>query len=191
MVARTSFSQEGHAKAIHANFDLARQQNGLCFLRFDDTNPESEKRKYMDSILEDVVWLTGGVPKKITYSSDYFQQLYDLALVLIRKGRAYVCHQTREQIKESRKKRELSPWRDRSVKENVDLFNAMRQGKFAENAATLRLKSNYDSDNPQMWDIVAYRIKYVSHPQVGSKWCIYPSYDYSHCIIDSLCEWKL
>lgn len=180
------FLHLGHAKAIHANYEVASKHGGLCILRLDDTNPSTEKKSYMSSIIENVVWLTGKPPAKVTYSSDYFETLYELALKLIRKGKAYVCHQTRSEIKLSREKKQPSPFRDRSVEENLGLFEGMRRGKFAEGAATLRLKGNLEDKNPQMWDLIAYRIKYLPHPRARNKWCIYPSYDYSHCIIDSL-----
>jgi len=175
----------GHAKSMNFNFGLAKKFGGDCIMRFDDTNPEAEKGEYIDNILENLEWL-GHKPSQITYSSDYFQELYDLAVKLIRKGKAYVDHQTAAEIKLSRETKIGSPWRDRPVEESVRLFEDMRKGKFEEGKATLRMKGDMNASNPQMWDLVAYRIKYCEHPHVGNKWCIYPSYDYTHCIVDSL-----
>eukprot|EP00457_Paulinella_chromatophora_P002106 gb/GEZN01002110.1/.p1 GENE.gb/GEZN01002110.1/~~gb/GEZN01002110.1/.p1 ORF type:complete len:794 (-),score=150.13 gb/GEZN01002110.1/:174-2555(-) len=180
------FMHIGHAKAIRFNFFKAKELGGTCILRFDDTNPEAEKQLYIDNIIENVTWLIGERPETITYASDYFQELYDLACKLIRKGKAYVCHQTKAEIEESRKTKTPSPYRSRSVQENLRLFEDMRKGKFAEGGAVLRMKGDLNHPNPQMWDLVAYRIKYVAHPHAGHGWCIYPSYDWTHCINDSL-----
>jgi glutaminyl-tRNA synthetase len=128
----------------------------------------------------------GHKPKEITYSSDYFPQLYEFAIKLIKSGKAYVDHQTGEEIAAYREKKMNSPWRDRPIEENLRLFDDMRRGKFKEGEATLRMKMDMQSDNPCMRDLIAYRIKYTPHPHVGDKWCIYPSYDYTHCIIDAL-----
>lgn len=184
----------GHAKAMMRNFGLAKQYNGLCIMRFDDTNPEAEEQEYIDNILENLEFL-GHKPARVTYSSDYFETLYELAIKLIKKGKAYVCHQTAEEIKASRDikasptgKPIPSPWRDRPIEENLRLFQDMRRGKFEENAAVLRMKGDLDHPNPNLWDTVFYRIRYSPHPHAGDKWCIYPTYDYTHCIIDSL-EW--
>lgn len=191
----------GHAKSMYLNFkaafDFAKKKGG-CIFRYDDTNPEAESKEYIDSIWEDVKWM-GWTPMKVTYSSDYFDQLYEYAIQLIKMGKAYVCHQNKEEMKRSREmarelntpggRRDLvpeSPWRNRTVEENLKLFNDMRMGMYEEGAATLRLKMDMRNVNPCMWDPVAYRIKYVTHPHIGDKWCIYPSYDFSHCIIDSL-----
>ncbi|PKA63404.1 Glutamine--tRNA ligase [Apostasia shenzhenica] len=175
----------GHAKAMFVNFGLAKERNGSCYLRFDDTNPEAEKKEYIDHIQEIVQWL-GWEPFKITYSSDYFQELYDLAVLLIQKGLAYVDHQTPEEIKEYREKKMNSPWRDRPIAESLKLLDDMRRGLVEEGKATLRLKQDMQSDNKNMYDLIAYRIKFAPHPHAGDKWCIYPSYDYTHCIVDSL-----
>jgi len=179
------FLHIGHAKAMHFNFGIAKKKNGFTYMRFDDTNPEAEKKLYIDSILENINWM-GHEPWKITYSSDYFEELYQLAIKLIKKGKAYVCHQTGEEIEECRKNKTDSPYRTRSVEVNLKLFEDMRKGKYPAGGATLRMIGDMKHPNPQMWDIIAYRIKYVAHPHVGSKWCIYPSYDYTHCIVDSL-----
>eukprot|EP00873_Tetraselmis_striata_P027831 jgi/Tetstr1/448095/TSEL_035394.t1 len=174
----------GHAKAMFIDFGMAKQYDGACYLRFDDTNPEAEKMEYILHIQDIVAWM-GWSPWKITYSSEYFDRLYALALQLIRDGRAYVCHQTKDEIEESRKNLTPSPWRDRGVEENLKLFEDMRRGLVDEGKATLRVKGDYKNENANMWDQIAYRIKFVEHPHIGDKWCIYPSYDFTHCLVDS------
>ncbi|PUZ58400.1 hypothetical protein GQ55_5G507100 [Panicum hallii var. hallii] len=175
----------GHAKAMFIDFGLAKERNGHCYLRFDDTNPEAEKKEYIDHIQEIVHWM-GWEPYKVTYTSDYFQALYEHAVELIRKGLAYVDHQTAEEIKEYREKKMNSPWRDRPIEESLKLFEDMRRGLIAEGAATLRMKQDMQNENKNMSDLIAYRIKFTPHPHAGDKWCIYPSYDYAHCMVDSL-----
>ncbi|KAF7808871.1 glutamine--tRNA ligase [Senna tora] len=190
----------GHAKAMFIDFGLARDRGGGCYLRsskkktllyflrrigYDDTNPEAEKKEYIDHIEEIVQWM-GWEPLKITYTSDYFQELYELAVELIRRGHAYVDHQTPDEIKEYREKKLNSPWRDRPIEESLKLFEDMRSGRIEEGKATLRMKQDMQSDNYNMYDLIAYRIKFTPHPHAGDKWCIYPSYDYAHCIVDSL-----
>ncbi|KAJ6794146.1 glutamine--tRNA ligase [Iris pallida] len=175
----------GHAKAMFINFGLAKERGGSCYLRFDDTNPEAEKKEYIEHIQEIVRWM-GWQPHKVTYSSDYFQDLYDLAVELIRNDRAYVDHQSPEEVKEYRENKMNSPWRDRPVEESLRLFEEMRRGMIDEGKATLRLKQDMQSDNKNMYDLIAYRIKFTPHPHAGDKWCIYPSYDYTHCIVDSI-----
>eukprot|EP00455_Lapot_gusevi_P035241 TRINITY_DN3900_c0_g2_i1.p1 TRINITY_DN3900_c0_g2~~TRINITY_DN3900_c0_g2_i1.p1 ORF type:complete len:774 (+),score=335.21 TRINITY_DN3900_c0_g2_i1:58-2379(+) len=175
----------GHAKSMNFNFGLANRNNGECILRFDDTNPDAESVEYIENIIENVKWM-GHSPARITYSSDYFDQLYELAKFMIRKGFAYVDHQTKAEMQAYRDARRDSPWRNRPIEESLRLFEDMRKGKFAEGEATLRMKGDMSHPNPCMWDMIAYRIKYTPHPHVGNKWCIYPSYDYTHCIIDSL-----
>eukprot|EP00899_Mesostigma_viride_P004950 jgi/Mesvir1/14456/Mv11503-RA.2 len=175
----------GHAKAMHIDFGYAKERGGICYLRYDDTNPEAEKQEYIDHIQEIVAWL-GWKWCKITYSSDYFQELYDLAVELIKRDKAYVCHQTADEIKEYREKKMDSPWRNRPVEESLRLFNDMRRGLVPEGAATLRMKQDMRNENYNMLDLIAYRIKFVPHPMAGDKWCIYPSYDYTHCIVDAL-----
>ncbi|CAN6336479.1 unnamed protein product [Urochloa humidicola] len=175
----------GHAKAMFIDFGLAKERNGHCYLRFDDTNPEAEKKEYIDHIQEIVSWM-GWEPYKVTYTSDYFQDLYELAICLIQKGLAYVDHQTPEEIKEYREKKMNSPWRDRPIEESVKLFEDMRHGLIAEGKATLRMKQDMQNDNKNMADLIAYRIKFTPHPHAGDKWFIYPSYDYAHCLVDSL-----
>ncbi|WVZ96810.1 hypothetical protein U9M48_042399 [Paspalum notatum var. saurae] len=175
----------GHAKAMFIDFGLAKERNGHCYLRFDDTNPEAEKKEYIDHIQEIVTWM-GWEPYKVTYTSDYFQDLYELAICLIQKGLAYVDHQTPEEIKEYREKKMNSPWRDRPIEESLKLFEDMRSGLIAEGKATLRMKQDMQNDNKNMADLIAYRIKFTPHPHAGDKWFIYPSYDYAHCLVDSL-----
>ncbi|KAI3467073.1 hypothetical protein Pfo_023736 [Paulownia fortunei] len=175
----------GHAKAMFVDFGLAKERGGCCYLRYDDTNPEAEKKEYIDHIEEIVGWM-GWEPFKITYTSDYFQELYELAVELIRRGHAYVDHQTPDEIKEYREKKMNSPWRDRPIEESLKLFDDMKQGLIEEGKATLRMKQDMQSDNFNMYDLIAYRIKFTPHPHAGDKWCIYPSYDYAHCIVDSL-----
>ncbi|KAL1505024.1 hypothetical protein AB1Y20_008785 [Prymnesium parvum] len=208
-ILRTRFPPEpngylhiGHAKAMNFNFGQARLlPGGETIMRFDDTNPAAEKQEYIDSILSNVEWL-GHKPSKVTYSSDYFQELYELAVQLIKSGGAYVCHQTGEQIKAERMKlREYfasktpgktlpkgaaSPYRDRPVEENLALFEKMRQGRFDEGEAVLRMKGDLLSDNSSLWDPAAYRVLFHPHPRTGDAWCIYPTYDFTHCIVDSL-----
>ncbi|CAM9252052.1 unnamed protein product, partial [Chrysoparadoxa australica] len=210
-MVRTRFPPEpngylhiGHAKSMNMNFKGAFEKLGVppekreTVFRYDDTNPAAESQEYIDSLREDVEWL-GWKPVKTTHSSDSFSKLHAFAVQLIKDGLAYVCHQSKAEISASRdiaKARQLdptlsgpgpeSPWRERPVEENLALFEDMRRGKFAENAATLRLKMDWSSPNPNMWDFIAYRIRYLPHPHAGEEWCIYPTYDFTHCIIDSL-----
>ncbi|KAH8284209.1 hypothetical protein KR054_012238 [Drosophila jambulina] len=170
----------GHAKAININFGYAAAQDGVCYLRYDDTNPEKEEEKFFLAIKEMVEWL-GYKPYKITHSSDNFQQLYEWAVVLIKKGLAYVCHQRAEELKGFNPK--PSPWRERPIEESLQLFEDMRRGKIDEGAATLRLKLTLEEGK---MDPVAYRIKFIAHHRTGADWCIYPTYDYTHCLCDSL-----
>ncbi|KFB45505.1 AGAP010267-PA-like protein [Anopheles sinensis] len=170
----------GHAKAININFAYAAANDGVCFLRYDDTNPEKEEEKFVLGIRDIVNWL-GYKPFKVTYSSDYFQQLYEFAVKLIKKGMAYVCHQTAEQMKGFTT--EPSRWRDRPVAESLQLFEDMKNGKIDEGAATLRMKITLEEGK---MDPVAYRIKFIPHHRTGTQWCIYPTYDYTHCLCDSL-----
>jgi len=175
----------GHAKSMNLNFGEAAAHGGVTYLRYDDTNPESEEVEYIQAIEEMVRWL-GYNPQWVTFSSDQFEKLHECAVELIKKGLAYVDHSTAEEMHKQRGERLDSPWRDRPVAENLKLFEHMRQGRYAEGAATLRVKGDMQSDNPNMRDFVAYRIKYSPHPHVGDKWCIYPSYDFTHCLVDSL-----
>ncbi|XP_030374880.1 probable glutamine--tRNA ligase [Scaptodrosophila lebanonensis] len=170
----------GHAKAININFGYAAAHNGVCYLRYDDTNPEKEEEKFFVGIHDMVEWL-GYKPYKITHSSDNFQQLYEWAVLLIRKNLAYVCHQKAEELKGFNPK--PSPWRERPIEESLQLFEDMKRGKIDEGAATLRLKLTLEEGKV---DPVAYRIKFIPHHRTGSAWCIYPTYDYTHCLCDSI-----
>ncbi|KAI8069625.1 tRNA synthetases class I, catalytic domain-containing protein [Gongronella butleri] len=179
----------GHAKAINVNFGYAKAHDGLCYLRYDDTNPEAEEEKYFTSILDTVRWL-GFEPWKITYSSDYFQQLYELALQLIKSGLAYTCQCTGEEIHANRGGDDGGPriacaHRDRPIEETLLQFDHMKQGRYKEGEVTLRMKMDLESGNPQFWDLIAYRVLYTPHHRTGSDWCIYPTYDYTHCLVDS------
>lgn len=175
----------GHAKAMEIDFGFARDYGGGCYLRYDDTNPEAEKEEYIQHIEEITHWL-GHRPSKITFSSDYFTELYYLAVELIRRGKAYVCHQSGDEIQQSRQNGTESPWRKRSVEENLRLFEEMRRGLWDEGTATLRMKQDMHNESFVMYDLIAYRIKFQPHPRTGNKWCIYPSYDFTHCIVDSI-----
>lgn len=188
----------GHAKSIVLNFGLARKYQGDCHLRFDDTNPAKEEQEYVESIQEDIRWLGFEWSGDVRYTSDYFDELYDWAIHLIREGKAYVCDLSPDEAREYRgtltEPGRNSPWRDRSVEENLNLFERMREGKFDEGSCSLRARIDMASPNMNMRDPVLYRIKKASHHQTGDKWCIYPSYDFAHgqsdaieCISHSLC----
>lgn len=170
----------GHAKAININFGYAAAYDGLCFLRYDDTNPEKEEEKFFVGIRDMVEWL-GYKPYQITHSSDNFQQLYEWAVKLIEKGMAYVCHQTSDQMKGFNPP--PSPWRERPIEENLQLFQDMKDGLLEEGEATLRMKVTLEEGKQ---DPVAYRIKYAPHHRTGDQWCIYPTYDFTHCLCDSI-----
>ncbi|KAF8076578.1 glutamine-tRNA ligase [Lyophyllum atratum] len=178
----------GHSKAIFVNFGYAAYHNGKCYLRYDDTNPEKEEAKYFESILEMVRWL-GFEPWKITYSSDYFSELYDLAVELIKRDKAYVCHCTQEEIKADRGEKRGQPrpcvHRDRPVVESLAEFEAMKNGKYRPKEANLRMKQDLEDGNPQMWDLTAYRVLDTPHHRTHDKWKIYPTYDFTHCLVDS------
>ncbi len=180
----------GHAKSICLNFGVARAYDGLCNLRFDDTNPAKEESEYLRSIREDVRWLGFDWQDRQYYASDYFDDLYGYALVLIKKAKAYVCDLDSQQIREFRgtvtTPGKDSPYRQRSVDENLDLFKRMRQGEFSPGAKVLRAKINMRSPNLNLRDPVMYRILCKEHHRTGSKWCIYPTYDWAHGISDSL-----
>ena len=180
----------GHAKSIHLNFGLARDYNGLCNLRMDDTNPETESLEYVDAIKEDVRWLGFDWADREYYASDYYQQLYDYAVALIRKGVAYVCDLTVDQVREYRgtvtRPGVASPYRDRSVAENLDLFARMRAGEFPDGSRTLRAKIDMASPNMLLRDPLMYRIRREHHYRTGDDWCIYPTYDWAHGQSDSL-----
>ena len=180
----------GHAKSICLNFGIAQDYQGKCNLRFDDTNPAKEDIEYVESIKEDVRWLGFQWDGEICYSSDYFDRLYEYALELINKGLAYVDELSADEIREYRgtltQAGKNSPYRDRSIEENLALFIQMKEGKFAEGKACLRAKIDMASPFIVMRDPVLYRIKFAEHHQTGNKWCIYPMYDFTHCISDAI-----
>ena len=180
----------GHAKSICLNFGVAKEFNGLCNLRFDDTNPTKEEQEYVDSIREDVRWLGGDWQDREFYASNYFEQLYTYAEQLITMGKAYVDDLSAEEIREHRgtltEPGRESPWRNRSVEENLDLFRRMRAGEFADGERVLRAKINMASPNLVMRDPTLYRIRHAAHHRTGDTWCIYPMYDYTHCLSDSI-----
>ena len=179
----------GHAKSICLNFGIAREFGGACNLRFDDTNPAKEEQEYVDSIMADVRWL-GFDWDELHYASDYFQQLYDWAVQMIKSGKAYVCDLTGDQVRETRGTLtdggKNSPFRDRPIAESLDLFARMKAGEFPDGARTLRAKIDMSSPNFNMRDPVMYRILKAEHHRTGDKWCIYPTYDYTHGQSDSL-----
>ena len=192
---------------MHFDFGVAAKFQGNTYLRFDDTNPAAEKQEYIDSILSSVSWL-GHRPFKVTYSSDYFSQLHEFAVKLIKIGKAYVCHQAKAEVTASRqllKEFQLhcarnnlsrqetplpsgaeSPYRHRSVEDNLRLFEEMSKGVWEEGSCCLRLKGDLRSDITSMWDLAAYRIKFQEHPHSTDAYCIYPTYDYTHCLVDSI-----
>ena len=180
----------GHAKSICLNFGLAAEFGGQCNLRFDDTNPCKEETEYVDSIMEDVRWLGFDWEDRLFYASDYFDQLYEWAVQLIKSGNAYVCDLTADQVREYRgtltEPGRESPYRGRSVAENLDLFERMRAGEFPDGARTLRAKVDMASPNLNMRDPVMYRILHADHHRTGDRWCIYPMYDYTHGESDSI-----
>jgi glutaminyl-tRNA synthetase len=181
----------GHAKSICLNFGIARDYAGQCNLRFDDTNPHKENQEYVDAIQEDVRWLGFDWDERLFYASDYFERLYQFAIELIEKGLAYVCDLDAEQTRTYRgtltEPGKNSPYRDRSIAENLDLFKRMRSGEFPDGARTLRAKIDMASPNINLRDPVLYRIRHgVVHHQTGSEWCLYPMYDYTHPISDAL-----
>ncbi|MBI1281209.1 MAG: glutamine--tRNA ligase/YqeY domain fusion protein [Anaerolineaceae bacterium] len=180
----------GHAKSICLNFGLAMDYNGKCNLRFDDTNPAKEEQEYIDSIINDVRWLGYDWEDRLFYASDYFEQLYQWAVHLIKDGKAYVDDLDAQQIREYRgtltQPGKESPYRNRSVQENLDLFEQMRKGEFPDGTRVLRAKIDMASPNLNLRDPVLYRILHADHPRTGDKWCIYPMYDYAHGQSDSI-----
>ena len=180
----------GHAKSICLNYGLAQEFCGKFNLRFDDTNPCKEETEYVDSIIEDVRWLGGDWEDRLFYASDYFPQLYEYALMLIKKGKAYVCDLTSEQIREYRgtltEPGRESPWRNRSIEENLDLFERMKAGEFPDGSRTLRTKIDMASPNLNFRDPIMYRILHAEHHRTGNTWCIYPMYDFTHGQCDSI-----
>jgi len=184
------FLHIGHAKSICLNFGMASHFSGTCNLRFDDTNPAKEEQKYIDAIIDDVHWLGFDWGGKIHHASDYFGQLHDLAVDLINQGKAYVCCLSGEEMREYRgtltEPGKESPHRNRSVEENLTLFQGMKNGEFEEGSHVLRAKIDMASPNIHLRDPVLYRIKKMSHPRTKDAWCIYPMYDFTHCISDAL-----
>ncbi|MGE5060463.1 MAG: glutamine--tRNA ligase/YqeY domain fusion protein, partial [Betaproteobacteria bacterium] len=180
----------GHAKSICLNFGLAAEFGGLCNLRFDDTNPSKEDREYVESIKQDVRWLGFSWDDREYYASDYFERLYEFALKLIKRGKAFVCDLSADQMREYRgtltEPGKNSPFRDRSVEENLDLFQRMRAGEFADGSRTLRAKIDMASPNINMRDPVMYRVLRATHHRTGDQWCIYPTYDFAHGQSDSI-----
>ena len=180
----------GHATSICLNFGLAAKYNGACNLRFDDTNPSKEDVEFTDAIQEDIKWLGFQWDGPVRYASDYFQQLYDWAEQMILEGKAYVDDQTAEEISAGRKTITEpgvnSPYRDRSVEENLDLFRRMKNGEFPEGSRVLRAKIDMAAANMLMRDPIMYRIMHVAHHRTGDKWCIYPMYDFAHPIEDAI-----
>ncbi|PCJ31054.1 MAG: glutamine--tRNA ligase [Gammaproteobacteria bacterium] len=181
----------GHAKSICLNFGLANDYDGLCNLRFDDTNPQKENEEFVNAIKEDVRWLGFDWQERLFFSSNYFEQLYTYAVQLIEQGNAYVCDLNAEQTREYRgtltEPGKNSPYRDRSIAENLDLFSRMRAGEFVDGSKLLRAKIDMASPNVNMRDPALYRIRHdVVHHQTGTEWCIYPMYDYTHCLSDSI-----
>ncbi len=180
----------GHAKSICLNFGVAEEFGGKTYLRFDDTNPLKESEEFVESIQQDVRWLGFDWEDRLTFASDYFDQLYSFAEQLIEKGRAFVCDLSAEEIRATRgtltEPGSNSPFRDRTVKENLDLFRRMREGEFDEGSRVLRAKIDMRSPNIHLRDPVLYRIVHAEHHRTGDKWCIYPMYDFTHCICDAL-----
>ena len=180
----------GHAKSILLNYGLAKKYNGKFNLRFDDTNPTKEKTEFVESILKDVEWLGADYGDKYYYASDYFDQMYEYAVKLIKKGKAYVCDLTPEEIREYRgtltEPGKNSPYRERTVEENLDLFTAMKNGEFPDGSKVLRAKIDMSSGNINMRDPIIYRIARMHHHNTGDKWCIYPMYDFAHPIEDAI-----
>lgn len=180
----------GHAKSICLNFGLAEEYKGLCNLRFDDTNPTKEDTEYVDSIMEDIKWLGFDWEDRIFYASDYFDQLYDFAVQLIKSGKAYVCDLSAEEIRQYRgtltEPGKDSPYQTRTVEENLELFERMKAGEFPDGTRVLRAKIDMASPNLNMRDPVIYRIQHAAHHRTGDKWCIYPMYDYAHPLSDYL-----
>jgi len=180
----------GHAKSILLNYGIAKQYNGKFNMRFDDTNPTKEKVEFVDSIKADIKWLGADWEDRLFFASDYFEEMYEAAVKLIKKGKAFVCELSAEEIREYRgtlkEPGKNSPYRDRSVEENLDLFARMRVGEFADGTKVLRAKIDMASPNMNMRDPVIYRVAHMTHHNTGDKWCIYPMYDFAHPIEDAI-----
>ena len=180
----------GHAKAILLSYGMAKKYNGEFHLRFDDTNPTKEKTEFVESIKEDIRWLGADWKDHLYFASNYFEEMYEAAVKLIKKGKAYVCDLSAEEIREYRgtltEPGKNSPYRNRSVKENLELFEQMRAGKFEDGSRVLRAKIDMASPNINMRDPILYRVAHVPHHNTGDKWCIYPMYDFAHPIEDAI-----
>lgn len=180
----------GHAKSILLNYGLAQKYNGKFNMRFDDTNPTKEKEEYVESIKEDIKWLGADWEDRLFFASDYFDQMYEFAVKLIKKGKAYVCDLSSDEIKEYRgtltEPGKNSPYRDRSVEENLELFQNMKDGMYKDGEKVLRAKIDMASDNINMRDPIIYRVAHMTHHRTGDKWCIYPMYDFAHPIEDAI-----
>jgi glutaminyl-tRNA synthetase len=180
----------GHAKAVCLNFGLAEEYRGLCNLRFDDTNPTKEEEEYVQAIMEDIRWLGFNWEDRLYYASDYFEQLYEFAVQLIKAGKAYVCDLSADEIRETRgtlrEPGKNSPYRERSVEQNLDLFARMRKGEFPDGARVLRARIDMAAGNLNLRDPVMYRILHATHHRTGDRWCIYPTYDFTHGQSDSI-----
>jgi glutaminyl-tRNA synthetase len=180
----------GHAKAFGIDFGVAEEYGGLCNLRFDDTNPSKEEEEFVDAIMEDIRWLGFDWGDRLYYASDYFGQLHDYAVELIKAGKAYVCDLSQDEMRQYRgtltEPGRNSPYRDRTVEENLDLFARMRAGEFPDGSRTLRARIDMASPNINMRDPVIYRILRATHHRTGDEWCIYPMYDFTHCLSDSI-----
>jgi glutaminyl-tRNA synthetase len=180
----------GHAKSICLNFGIAEEFNGTCNLRFDDTNPEKEEQEYVDSIIKDVRWLGWSWEDRLYFASNYFEQMYQYAIQLIKAGKAYVCDLSADEVTEYRgalnKPGKDSPYRNRSIEENTDLFERMKAGEFPDGSRTLRAKIDMAHPNLNMRDPIMYRILHATHHRTGDKWCIYPTYDWAHGFEDSI-----
>ena len=179
----------GHAKSILLNYGLAKQYNGKFNLRFDDTNPTKERIEFVDSIKADVEWLGADFEDRLFYASNYFDKIYESAVKLIKDGKAYVCDLTADEIKEYRGTFEIpgkeSPYRNRSIEENLKLFTEMKDGKYGDGEKVLRAKIDMASPNINMRDPVIYRVAHMNHHNTGDKWCIYPMYDFAHPLEDA------
>lgn len=175
----------GHARAIRFNFSIAGIYEGLCNLRYDDTNPEKEKKEYMDMIEENVRWM-GFTPSKVLHASHYFMKIYEYTIELIRLGKAFVCHLSQTEQRTLREQGLPSPYRDRTVEENLEEFKKMTRGFYGEGEAVLRAKIDPKSENMTLRDPVLYRVLFTPHPVTGKEWCIYPMYDYAHPLSDSI-----
>ncbi len=179
----------GHAKSICLNFGLAKQYGGKCNLRFDDTNPAKEDEEFVRSIKEDIKWLGFDWEDRLYFASSYFEKMYECAISLIKQGKAFVCDMTPEEMREARGTLNTpgkeSPFRNRSIEENLNLFEKMKNGEFKDGEKTLRAKIDMSSPNMNMRDPVIYRIAHISHHKTGDKWCIYPMYDFAHPLEDA------